>query len=112
MFRGLGVPGCLLGYSGSAAPCIRKRGHQLLDDWGRICLEIRNITFGFRPHHPKQLWYSNVLIELFQTEVRFLQWSKTFVDTFSSYCNLFQKFWQAQAAARPNSFDKLTNPNF
>jgi hypothetical protein len=44
-----------------------------------------------RPQHPNQLWYSNVLIELFQTEVSSFLLNNTFVDTFWSYCNLFKK---------------------
>jgi hypothetical protein len=37
--RGWGVPECLLGSYGSAAPCVRKRGPKLLNDletyWSR-----------------------------------------------------------------------------
>jgi hypothetical protein len=67
-FRGLrrGVPGCLFGISRSVAAFIRKRVRILLNDGKRIFFEYQNDKMANLPHHPNQLWYSNVLIECFR----------------------------------------------
>jgi len=53
--------------------------------------KLRILHLAYRPQHPNQLWYSNILIELFQTDVSSFQTNNKFVDTFWSYCSLFKK---------------------
>ena len=91
--RGWGESGCLLGCHGSAATCIRKRGHKLLSGL-EIYLSPSSRIFFWQKVLYKQLtmWYSNVLIELFQTEFfRLSQRSDKYMDKFLLPLKFFQK---------------------
>jgi len=56
-----------------------------------IFSRITILHLADRPQYPNQLWFSNVLIELFQTEASLFQQNNTFVGSFFFYCNLFSQ---------------------
>ena len=66
-----GVPGYLLGYSGSVSPCNRKGGPLNLNTY---------LQEGPQTVQQWTMWYSNVLIELFQVDISINQQSDMSVD--------------------------------
>jgi hypothetical protein len=63
--------------------------------WSKIHLQFQNINLAEGPQVYQRLnmWYSNVLIELFQLEFGSSQRSETLVDKFMPHCNLFKNVW-------------------
>jgi len=67
---GEGEPGHLLGSNGSVAACnIMSRTAKFLNVLEKYLSPLPEYSFGRRSSPPlKTLWYSNVLVELFQVE--------------------------------------------
>ena len=79
----VGVPEYFLGCCGSAAPCNRKKRTQIATSLGDMFFSVFKILLStIGPQLFQQLWYSNVLIELFQFEICFFQRTKRSVDKF------------------------------
>ena len=81
----------MLGNFGSVAACSRKQGqlNYCETSWRSVCLLFKNCNLEGSPQNCPQfiMWCSNILIEMFQAEIKSVQRNDKFLNHFVKALN-------------------------